>query len=100
MFQKFGVFGDYFNDRGDITKQDLGRYNVTQKEADRYTFKVPSLRNVVLTAPYFHDGSAETVEEAVKTMIKYQLGRPEKQEDIDKIVQFLNTLTAEVAGDQ
>ncbi len=100
MFQKFGLFGDYFEDRGDITEQDLGRYNVTKQEADRYAFKVPSLRNVVLTAPYFHDGSAETLDEAVKTMIKYQLGRPENQEDVDKIVQFLNTLTAEVAGEQ
>ena len=100
MFQKFGVFGDYFSDRGNITEQDLGRYNVTQDEADRYAFKVPSLRNVVLTAPYFHDGSAETLDTAVKTMLKYQLGRPENQEDVDKIVQFLNTLTAEVAGDQ
>ncbi len=100
MFQKFGVFGDYFSDRGNITERDLGRYNVTQKESDRYAFKVPSLRNVVLTAPYFHDGSVETLNEAVKIMIKYQLGRPEKKEDVDKIVQFLNTLTAEVAGEQ
>ncbi|MBE9028733.1 cytochrome-c peroxidase [filamentous cyanobacterium LEGE 11480] len=100
MFQKFGVFGDYFKDRGNITKEDLGRYNVTQDEADRYAFKVPSLRNVVLTAPYFHDGSVETVDEAVKVMIKYQLGRPADQTDIDQIVQFLNTLTANVAGDQ
>ncbi len=98
MFQKFGVFGDYFQDRGDITPEDLGRYNVTQREEDRYTFKVPSLRNVVLTAPYFHDGSVDTLEEAVKTMFKYQLGRVPDQEEIDKILQFLNTLTANVAG--
>jgi cytochrome c peroxidase len=75
MYQKFGVFGDYFRDRGNVTHADLGRFNVTQKEEDRYVFKVPSLRNIVLTAPYFHDGSAETLNEAVKVMVKYQLGR-------------------------
>jgi cytochrome c peroxidase len=61
LFQKFGLFGDYFKDRGNITETDYGRYNVTKKEEDRYSFKVPTLRNVELTAPYFHDGSAETI---------------------------------------
>jgi cytochrome c peroxidase len=58
LFQEFGVMGNYFNDRGNITSADFGRYNVTKKENDKYVFKVPSLRNVELTAPYFHDGSA------------------------------------------
>jgi cytochrome c peroxidase len=56
MYQTFGVLGDYFAQRGRITPADLGRFNVTKNESDRHVFKVPSLRNVALTAPYFHDG--------------------------------------------
>lgn len=96
MYQKFGVFGDYIKDRGDETKADLGRYNVTGKEDDRYMFKVPSLRNIALTAPYFHDGSSKTLDEAVKIMVKYQLGREADQEDVDLIIKFLNTLNGEI----
>jgi cytochrome c peroxidase len=95
LFQKFGIMGDYFRDRGHVTKADLGRYNVTQDEADMFVFRVPSLRNVVLTAPYFHDGSAKTLKEAITVMAKYQLGRSLSQKDTDLIVQFLGTLTGE-----
>jgi cytochrome c peroxidase len=98
MFQKFGVFGDYFQDRGNITKADFGRFNVTGKEEDRYAFKVPSLRNVAVTAPYFHDGSAKTLDEAIKVMLKYQLGREIVQEDVDLMIKFLTTLTGEFEG--
>jgi cytochrome c peroxidase len=65
MLQRFGVLGDYFSERGNITPADLGRFNVTEDPADRFVFRVPSLRNVVLTAPYFHDGTAKTLEEAI-----------------------------------
>jgi cytochrome c peroxidase len=95
MFQKFGVMGDYFAQRGSVTPADLGRFNVTQREMDKYVFKVPSLRNVELTAPYFHDGSAPTLEAAVEVMFKYQLGRSAPREDKALIVKFLKTLTAE-----
>lgn len=95
MFQRFGVMGNYFADRGNITKADLGRFNVTKDEADRYVFRVPSLRNVELTAPYFHDGSAATLDKAIAVMVRYQLGRPLSREKIDLIVQFLRTLTVE-----
>lgn len=61
-------------------------------------FKVPSLRNVAVTAPYFHDASAKTLEEAVDVMFRYQLGRNPSQEDKDLIVLFLRTLTGEWAG--
>ncbi|WP_293097607.1 cytochrome-c peroxidase [Moorena sp. SIOASIH] len=98
MFQAFGLFGDYFKDRGKLTKADLGRFNVTGNERDRYVFKVPSLRNVALTSPYFHDGSAETLEEAVTIMGKYELGRPLSPNDIGLIVKFLKTLTGEYQG--
>ena len=95
MFQKFGVMGDYFRDRGNISDADLGRFNVTKRESDKFVFKVPSLRNVELTAPYFHDGSAQSLEGAVEVMFKYQLGRPAPAEDKALIVKFLKTLTGE-----
>ena len=98
MFQTFGVMGDYFAKRGGVTTADLGRYNVTKSEADKHVFKVPSLRNVALTAPYFHDGSAKTLPDAVDVMFKYQLGRPASAQDKDLIVRFLHTLTGEHKG--
>lgn len=98
MFQKFGVMGDYFAARGNPTDADLGRFLVTGDEQDRNVFKVPSLRNVAVTAPYFHDGSAPTLEQAVEVMFKYQLGRPPNTQDISLIVKFLKTLTGEWQG--
>ena len=98
LFQKFGVIGDYFRDRGNITKADLGRFNVTGNESDRYVFRVPTLRNVEVTSPYFHDGNASTLEEAVGIMAKYQLGRSLSEEQVNLIVRFLNTLTGEYQG--
>lgn len=98
MFQKFGVMGDYFKARGNPVEADLGRYLLTKDEEDRHVFKVPSLRNVAVTAPYFHDASAKTLEDAVDVMFKYQLGRNPSQEDKDLIIQFLKTLTGEWAG--
>ena len=95
MYQKFGVMGVYFAGRN-ITKEDLGRFNVTQREEDRHVFKVPSLRNVELTAPYFHDGSAPTLESAVSIMGRYQLGRDLSTQDIQAIVAFLKTLSGPV----
>jgi cytochrome c peroxidase len=98
MFQKFGVMGDYFQVRGNPTEADLGRYLVTKAEEDRNVFKVPSLRNVAVTAPYFHDGSAKTLEEAVDVMFKFQLGRVPSDKDKDLIIKFLKTLTGEWGG--
>jgi cytochrome c peroxidase len=98
MFQTFGVMGDYFAKRGNPTAADLGRYNVTKIETDKHVFKVPSLRNVALTAPYFHDGSAKTLGDAVDVMFKFQLGRPASAQDKELIVKFLHTLTGEHNG--
>lgn len=98
MFQKFGVMGDYFSARGNPTDIDLGRYAVTKDQNDMHVFKVPSLRNVMLTAPYFHDGSAPNLYVAVKIMGKYQLGIDLPHEDTSKIIMFLNTLTGEYQG--
>lgn len=93
MYQKFGVMGDYFAGK-QLSKADLGRYNVTGREEDRHVFKVPTLRNVALTAPYFHDGSAQTLEAAVRVMARYQLGRELDDADVNLIVAFLRTLSA------
>ncbi|HZR37786.1 MAG TPA: cytochrome-c peroxidase [Nevskia sp.] len=98
MFQRMGVMGDYFADRGHVGEADYGRFNVTHDEADRYTFKVPSLRNVALTGPYFHDGSAQTLEQAVTIMARYQLGRELPPDDREQLVAFLRTLTGEFPG--
>jgi cytochrome c peroxidase len=97
MFQRFGVIGDLFEGRA-VTPSDLGRFNVTGREEDRYVFKVPSLRNVAVTAPYFHDGSAATLEEAVTIMARYQLGRGLSEPDIVAITAFLRTLSGEWQG--
>ncbi len=98
MYQTFGVLGDYFKQRGGVTTADLGRFNVTKNESDRHVFKVPSLRNVALTAPYFHDGSAATLADAVEVMFRFQLGRSASAQDKELIVKFLHTLTGELDG--
>ncbi len=86
MYNKFGVFED-------ANSSNLGRYNVTKREEDKYFFKVPSLRNVEQTAPYMHDGRVAKLRQAVLLMSQYQLGREIKAEDIDAIVLFLQSLT-------
>lgn len=94
MFQKLGLVKDYFKDRGtEITEADLGRFNVTKNEAEKHFFKVPTLRNVELTSPYLHDGSRATLEETVKIMGTYQLGRELTDAQVNSIVTFLKTLT-------
>jgi len=98
VFQRFGLFDSYFSDRGNINSVDFGRFSVTGRERDRFVFRVPSLRNVAVTAPYFHDGSATTLEAAVKTMARYQLGHTPTEEDVRLIVAFLYTLTGEYNG--
>ena len=95
MFQRFGVMRDYFSDKENLSQIDMGRYNATGLEADRHVFKVPSLRNVALTAPYLHDRSSPTLEKTVEIMGKYQLGRPVPDEDVRLIVEFLKSLTNE-----
>ena len=96
MFQRFGVLGDYFKDRGNVTQADYGRFNVTKEDSDRFVFRVPSLRNVEHTAPYFHDGSAQTLTQAVQTMVKYQLGRKLTDAQVASIVEFLKSLSGKV----
>ncbi|RBP53592.1 cytochrome-c peroxidase [Arenicella xantha] len=94
MFQKFGVLEDISMQNGSLS-DDLGRYTVTNNEWDKRVFKVPSLRLVTKTAPYFHNGSVATIQEAVDIMIKYQLGRGVPTEDRDAIIAFLESLVGE-----
>lgn len=98
LFQKFGIFEDPFARGATVTEADLGRFAITGEEADRHVFRVPSLRNVGVTAPYFHDGRAPTLEQAVEAMARSQLGRVLTGEEIDLIVAFLRTLTGEYQG--
>lgn len=99
MFQRLGVMHDYFQSRVEHGgpapgAADLGRYTATQRHSDRHVFRVPSLRNVELTPPYFHDGSVPTLELAVAEMGYVQLGKRLSDEELRLLVAFLKTLTA------
>ena len=94
-FQKFGLMADYWEHTGS-EKVDEGRFAVTEDEADRYVFRVASLRNVAGTAPYFHDGSVESLEEAIQVMVNVQLGLDLSDEEIESLAAFLETLSGEV----
>jgi cytochrome c peroxidase len=98
MYQKFGVFAEASGAEIPGAPVDLGRYAVTKAPRDREVFRVPSLRNVAATGPYFHDGRAQTLEDAVRTMVRVQLGRTLTSEEIRLIIQFLHTLTGEYQG--
>jgi cytochrome c peroxidase len=89
-FQKVGVLKEYPD------TSDLGRYNVTQNPGDRMFFKVPSLRNVAKTGPYFHNGKVATLQEAVTQMAEYQTGKQLSVADRNSIVTWLKSLTGEI----
>ncbi len=94
MYQYLGVMRDYFTDRRILRDIDFGLYNHTGRELDRFKFKVPSLRNVADTGPYFHDGSAETLRDAINVMGRYQLGIDLSTEDQELLLAFLASLSA------
>ncbi len=97
MFQRLGVFGAY-EPKHERSSEHQGRFEVTGAEEDRYVFKVPSLRNVAVTGPYFHDGSVDSLDEAVRIMAYLQLGITLSDNDVKKIVSFLSSLTGEFRG--
>jgi cytochrome c peroxidase len=86
-YQKVGLIHPYEN------KEDLGREAVTKDEDDRYKFKVPTLRNIAITGPYFHDGTRKTLKEVVPQMAHMQLDKQLTTDEVDSVVAFLNTLT-------
>jgi cytochrome c peroxidase len=98
LFQKFGIFSGPPGGKASLSEADLGRFTITGREQDRQVFRVPSLRNVAVTAPYFHDGRTVSLPEAVEIMGRSQLGRELPKQDVEAIVQFLGTLTGEYRG--
>ncbi len=95
FFQKFPtVAGSAYESRYRLT-DDLGRFTATKNPADKNFWRVPTLRNIAVSAPYFHNGSVVSLDEAVRVMAKTQLGKDLKNEDVTKIVAFLETLTGE-----
>jgi cytochrome c peroxidase len=96
LYQRLGVLRAFGDGSASVDPADVGRMAITRKQEDLLVFKVPGLRNVALTAPYFHDGSVEKLEQAVVLMGQYQLGVAIPNEDVARIVQFLHTLTGEL----
>ena len=98
-YELMGLRKHYFADRGlEMTNEDNGRFKETQLERDRHRFKVPGLRNVEHTWPYYHDGTRETLEDAVRDMAIYQSGVELTEAEVASITSFLKTLTGEYNG--
>jgi cytochrome c peroxidase len=99
-YEYFGIKDNYFDYRGTgLTDGDNGRFAVTGEESDRHKFKTPTLRNVMITYPYLHDGSVNSIDSAIALMSEYQGGKKVSAEDTKKIVDFLNALTGEYKGE-
>ena len=96
MMQRFGLVHGPYYDYTNSTLKDKGVAEVSGKESDMYIFKTPSLRNIEKTAPYFHDGSVESLHEAVKIMSYIQLGRELSDDEIEKMISFFESLTGEI----
>lgn len=90
-FQKMGAINPL-----ERTPNTVDRYTITHRDSDKNVFKVPTLRNIALTAPYFHDGSATTLRDAVIKMSYHNLGLKLTQKEVELLVAFLNTLTGEL----
>ncbi len=97
-FEYLDIYADYFGERSreiEYNSDDEGLKGFTSKDEDLHKFKVPILRNIALTAPYFHDGSFQTLDEAVRAMARYELGKKLSSAEVDSIVAFLHTLTGQ-----
>lgn len=95
IYQKFGIMKDYWELTWSDTR-DAGRADITKNEEEKYFFKVPSLRNVARTYPYFHDGSIWDLKQAVSIMNELQFGKKLDDKEVDDIVSFLETLTGKI----
>ncbi len=93
MFQKVGLIKPWPN------QADQGLFDITKKETDKMMFSVPSLRNITKTAPYFHDGSAETIEQAIAMMAEHQVGKTLKDDEVKSIATWLGTLTGSIPAE-
>ncbi|SFV65401.1 Cytochrome c551 peroxidase [hydrothermal vent metagenome] len=89
LYNKFGIYEE-------VKSKELGRYNITGKERDKYVFKVPSLRNIARTAPYMHDGRVSTLKKAINLMSRYQLGQEMEEVELHAVFEFLKTLNGEI----
>lgn len=98
IHQKFGLFDDYWK-HTNSENIDKGKFEITNKEGDKYVFKSPSLRNIAKTYPYFHDGSVHDLKDAVSIMGKIQLKKEFTENELDAMVAFLNSLTGEIPED-
>jgi len=98
LFQRIGIFGDFFAGKDELSEADQGRRRITGRQRDLQVFRVPSLRNVAVTPPYFHDGRTDSLSEAIKLVGRFQLNRQLSPEDIDKLESFLHSLTGEFRG--
>ncbi|GAB5466523.1 MAG: cytochrome-c peroxidase [Candidatus Kapaibacteriales bacterium] len=96
MYQKFGLINGPYWDYTGSERQDRGRAEVTGNDSEEYFFKVPSLRNVEKTSPYFHDGSVAELSKAVEIISITQTGKELTPEQVDKIVTFLKALTGDI----
>lgn len=94
FYQQFPVYKSKFDSQYEFTK-DLGRYDVTKQESDKNKWRVPSLRNVALTAPYFHNGKVQTLDEAIRVMGKSQLNLDLSKDQVTKIKAFLTSLNGQ-----
>ena len=92
IYQKMGLVEAY-------PMEDTGRFQATDNEAEKYFFKVPSLRNIAETGPYMHDGSLETLEEVVRIMAKHQLGKPVTDAQVADMVAFMKKLTGKLPAE-
>ncbi|HHH53840.1 MAG TPA: c-type cytochrome, partial [Bacteroidetes bacterium] len=95
MAQKFALYG-YYWDYTNSDYIDKGRYKITKDPGDKFVFKVPQLRNVEKTYPYFHDGSVEDLKEAIKIMAMAETNIQLEEEEVDNINEFLKTLTGKI----
>jgi len=98
MLQKFGLFHDYWKET-QSEEVDLGLFEISEREAEKYFFKVPGLRNIVHTAPYFHDGSVDDLRTAVQVMGKLQRNIELSDEEIDDMLAFFESLSSDIPDD-
>lgn len=98
LLARFGIYENGLSKKEQLTTYDYGRYTYTNVKEDKFVFRVPSLRNVTKTAPYFHDGSANTLTDAISTMARVQLNIVIPDDDIKLIESFLHSLSGEYRG--